>query len=240
MSPRHALVLVTALCATRWVPAAVPLDCEAVVNSASPSTRASGETTRRCFEALRADGAAARAAEPAPAAAPRRQFAVLRELGEVQIRQDAATATLLGAPAEPAPTPEPCALSKPGAAAVPSSECLRCHPRRGHAVDVDYAYAYGRSSWGLRSEEEVVRRGVLLPQGRLECVTCHDGRSAWKYRLALPAGAPAIPAVIAGRPETYGNGATWRTAGASSLPVLPPGTQVSPAPLCAACHTHAD
>lgn len=200
---------------------------------------------RRCVAALTADVPAPAALRPGPAnpepARPARQFAVLRELGELRIRSDAATASAaVVSAAENVPAPETCALSLPGATSVPSADCLRCHPRQGHKVDVDYASAYARASWSLRTEEEVVRRGVLLPHGRLECVTCHDGRSPWKYKLALPPGAAAVPAVVSGRPETYEGGRTWRTASASSAPLLPPGTQVSPSPLCAACHPHAD
>jgi hypothetical protein len=235
----RALLVVMLACATRSVDASVPVECAPIVNSTSRSGYAS-DTLRRCSEALRgsSDRIVARASAPA-ATRPARQFAVLRQLGELRIRADAATAPLPVAAAE-APAAEVCALSSPGAASVPSSECLRCHPRQGHPVDLSYASAYARSAWTLRSEEEVVRRGVLLPQGRLECVTCHDGASPWKYKIALPPGAPALPAVVPGRAATYHNASSWRMRRAADVPALPAGTQVTAAPLCAACHRHAD
>ncbi len=73
----------------------------------------------------------------------------------------------------------------------------------------------------------------------MECVSRHDGRSPWKHRIAIPPGAPVIPAVVAGRSDTYPRG-NWRLARAEPVPLLSPGSAVSPAPLCAACHTMAD
>lgn len=134
-----------------------------------------------------------------------------------------------------------CALSTSLGDAVPSRTCLGCHPQgHSHPVDLDYTSAWARDRAGLRMPGEVVRRGLLLPDGRLECVTCHDGRSQWAARIALPPGAPVIPAVITGRAETYEGRGNWRIARATPTPALPPGSAVSPAPLCATCHSLAD
>lgn len=167
------------------------------------------------------------AADTLPAS--RRQFAVLRELGEpreaILERQEVAASS--------------CALATPGSASVPTTQCLRCHAIHGHPVGLDYAGAYAHDGRSLRSAAEVVRRGVLLPDGRMECVSCHDGRSPWKHRIAIPPGAPVIPAVVAGQADTYPRG-NWRLAPAEPVARLSPGSAVSPAPLCAACHTMAD
>lgn len=141
-----------------------------------------------------------------------------------------------------AATPD-CALTTSLGDAVPTRTCLECHrghAGRSHPVDVDYVSAALRPNADLRAPAEVIRRGLLLPDGRLECVTCHDARSPWAAKIALPPGAPVLPAVITGRRETYEGRANWRIVKASALPALPPGSAVSPAPLCAACHSLAD
>lgn len=91
---------------------------------------------------------------------------------------------------------------------------------------VDYRSAEIQSHGRLRPIAEVIRRGVLLPDGKLECVTCHDPRSQWADHIALPPGATVRPDEDA--EET--NGA------AAAQPVLAPGSRVSPKPLCLACH----
>jgi hypothetical protein len=72
----------------------------------------------------------------------------------------------------------------------------------------------------------VRRRGVRIPDGEVRCTTCHDASSPWKYRVALPRGAPAVRAVNLRDPSTYGN------------PPLAaqPGDEVGAKPLCLACH----
>lgn len=233
MTTLRALVLVPLLWSSRAEAQPLPAAC-AVVIPASASRRDAAERMRACNDALDA-----RRARPVRTG---RQFAALSELGELRIRRDAERpvfAESAPAPRAAEPAPEGCALAAPGSAAVASSACIGCHPRHGHPVGLDYGPAYARSRWNYRSPEEVVRRGVLLPEGRIECVTCHDGRSPWKHRIALPPGAPALPAVVAGRPETYSR-VNWRTARASSVPQLPPGSAVTPSPLCATCHTLAD
>jgi hypothetical protein len=77
----------------------------------------------------------------------------------------------------------------------------------------------------------VVRRGVFLADGKVTCLTCHDGNSSWKHTIALPPGAALRPRVKPGDPQTYAPGSVVRVAA-----TLPAGSVVSPAPLCKACH----
>lgn len=115
-------------------------------------------------------------------------------------------------------------------------DCLGCHdgaPIRMHAshpVDVEYAYAASRQGAELRPPEEALRRGVLLADGKIHCLTCHDPRSPWKSHVALPPGSTARTAVVPGQP------ATW----APDRPPPTPGAAVSPTPLCLACHSYGD
>jgi hypothetical protein len=104
---------------------------------------------------------------------------------------------------------------------------------------VDYGFAQAQSPEGLRAPDDVVKRGVFLPGGKIQCLTCHDPRSPWKDHLALPPGAAALPAVDPRNPATYEGRPNWRIANPSLQPP-PPGAAVSPSPLCAACHTYAD
>ncbi len=143
------------------------------------------------------------------------------------------------------PAPSQCALYAAGAAQAPASSCASCH--RGtygvnhtHPVDVDYEGARYRARTTLRPAQEVVKRGVFLPGGMVQCGTCHDSRSPWKFHLALPPGAPARMSMA-----YTGSGASERSsatgAGNSTVPgsaaVTPPaGSAVSPTPLCLACH----
>ncbi len=148
----------------------------------------------------------------------------------------AAALATAGSDAPPAPPPSggACTLTHPGPVAATSEECRRCHRTWGagnHPVDVDYRAAEARSAGDLRTPDEVVRRGVLLPEGRIQCVTCHDARSPWKDHLALPPGAEASLAVDPRDPATYERQA----------PRAPrPGAAVGPKPLCIACHALGD
>lgn len=129
--------------------------------------------------------------------------------------------------------PAACRLQQRDADAATSRDCLRCHPATGrddHPVDVDYDRARSARGSGLRPLAEVVRSGVLLPDGQVRCVTCHDGRSPWKYRIALPPGAPARPAL---NPRDRGS-YEGRTSPATPLPA---GSEVTARPLCLACHS---
>ncbi len=142
-----------------------------------------------------------------------------------------------------------CKLFQPGAKEMPAAECTGCHSTghggsamaESHPVGVEYGVAQARSPNGLRPGGDVAKRGVALPNGKVECVTCHDAASPWASRIALPPGAvvigrsdPRDPAA-AGRPTP-----NWRVAKPSTTPPPPPGSVVVSAPLCAACHTAAD
>lgn len=241
MTSLRALAALTLVWATPSAADTLPPECDEVVLPASATPREAAALMQPCADALRAEPRAplGRIAEPwpAPAPGPARPFPALRELGALRPRRAFETASLQPTAAEP--PAERCALTSSAAASVPSVTCAGCHPGHGHPVGLAYATSFARASLALRAEAEVVRRGVLLPEGRLECVTCHDGRSPWKHRIALPPGAPALAAVIPGRADTYPRVA-WRLARAGTAPQLPPGAAVSPAPLCAACHAYAD
>jgi hypothetical protein len=139
-----------------------------------------------------------------------------------------------------------CALTSGHSDLASSASCLECHggagatPGSSHPVNVDYAAVQARRPGALRLLDAVVARGVFLPNGVLQCTTCHDARSPWKDHIALPPGQTPRPAVNPRKPETYLNRPNWRLAATSSGASLPPGSAVTPAPLCAACHTVGD
>lgn len=123
-----------------------------------------------------------------------------------------------------------------GAGATASATCASCHGgdhARAHPVDVDYAVAALRRQGRLRAAAEVVARGVFLPEGRLQCVSCHDAASPWAAKLALPPGAAAAAPVRRSDAASGEARPSWRNAAAATVA---PGDAVSPAPLCAACH----
>ena len=123
--------------------------------------------------------------------------------------------------------PPHCLLFQPGSESAPSASCLSCHASHtgmgNHAIEVPYATAQDPD---LRPAAEVRRRGVRIPDGEVRCTTCHDWQSPWKYRIALPRGAPALRAVNLRDRSTY------------EEPPLPaqPGEEVAVKPLCLACH----
>lgn len=127
-----------------------------------------------------------------------------------------------------------CALLAPDAPQATTRTCTACHGlSRTHPIDVDYALAAARAPERYRPVEEVVRAGGLLPEGQIRCVTCHDGASPWRYRLALPAGAIAAPSVAAMRADP----ASFPELRVRPLsPPPPPGSDVTPTPLCRLCH----
>jgi hypothetical protein len=149
-------------------------------------------------------------------------------------------AAVAAAPQSPAAVAG-CKLFQPGAREAPSSDCTGCHSAghgastmgSSHPVEIEYGPAQARGPNGLRQAAEVARRGIPLPKGKVECVTCHDAASPWAKRIALPRGAPAIPRTD---PERRPN---WRLVDPRTPPP-PPGSEVISAPLCAACHTAAD
>ena len=134
-------------------------------------------------------------------------------------------------------SPAGCSLFEPGFASVPTAKCMQCHGlSRTHPVDLDYAATIQRNpAFMYRPVEEVIRRGVFLPNGQVACVTCHDANSPWQDRIALPPGTTARPAVDPRKRETYAP--LIQTAAAASLPAH---SAVTPTPLCQACHTYGD
>jgi hypothetical protein len=118
-----------------------------------------------------------------------------------------------------------------GLLAEPVSTCVGCHEEAArlhasHPVDVEYDRAQQRAGSGLRPRAEVERRGVALPEAKVHCWSCHAAGSRWRFHLFLPAGAVPRLRVVPGVEGTNeSNGAT-----------PPPGSDVSPKPLCLACH----
>jgi cytochrome c peroxidase len=135
------------------------------------------------------------------------------------------------APLPPPPAAANCALFGAEAASATGESCSACHQNRGdgnHPVDFDYEAARAGSE-RLRSAQEVVRRGVFLPDGQVRCTTCHSARSPWKDRIALPPGSVAEPAVVPGDPKTYDPELRRRA-------MVSAGSAVTAKPLCLACH----
>jgi hypothetical protein len=138
------------------------------------------------------------------------------------------------APGDAAPESDPagCALLATGSENATSNSCLACHPRHafgGHPYDVEYprpgVMAGARS---LRPLDEVLRRGLVLPERQIRCVTCHDRSSPWKFHIKLPPGTQPTHAVDVRRRETLER--------PELLPPLRPGDDVGKKPLCVACH----
>jgi len=126
-----------------------------------------------------------------------------------------------------------CKLFQGAPERVAAQDCMSCHAMHTtHPVEIDYESARFKPQSGLRAADEVVRRGVFLPDGKVQCVTCHDARSRWAYHLALPPDALVRPAVNTRDPSTY-----ERPVALSRPQALPTGTSVSPTPLCKVCHT---
>lgn len=144
----------------------------------------------------------------------------------------------------------PCILVQGSGNGAATRDCTACHVglegRHSHPVDVDHESARFRSMRGsgpsLRPAAEVVKRGVFLADGKVTCLTCHDGSSPWKAKLALPPDALLREPVKPGSPQTYDpeqmRPSTMKGLTATSgKQLLPAGTEVSPTPLCKACHS---
>jgi hypothetical protein len=151
----------------------------------------------------------------------------------------------LGAPSHGAAAQSRCRLLVEYSEELPSRACVVCHDGSGerpfcpgHKVGTPYPEA-GDPRLTLRTRAEVSGRGVNLPGGNLECVTCHDRRSPWESHLALPADARALPHVDPRDPATYEHRPNWRLT-LPNAPARPPGAPVCPAMLCVSCHAFAD
>lgn len=130
-------------------------------------------------------------------------------------------------------TPGGCILVPGAGNLATTSDCTACHAsyQAQHSHPVDVYQDAGRSR-SLRKASEVVKRGVFLADGKVTCLSCHDGNSKWKYKIALPPDAQTSPRVKPRDPSTFAPGMVVRTAATT----MPAGSDVSPAPLCKACH----
>jgi len=154
----------------------------------------------------------------------------------------AATVTVIS-PASPAAAAQGACTLAPGSGnSATTQDCTACHVgfQRGHSHPVDVFQDSARSR-SLRPAADVVKRGVLLAEGKVTCLSCHDGNSPWKAKLALPPDALLREPVKPGNPQTY-DPAQIRPSAMTGLTAttgkqrLPAGTEVSPTPLCKACH----
>jgi hypothetical protein len=140
-----------------------------------------------------------------------------------------------------AAAPGACILVAGSGNLATTQDCVSCHGgyQQGHSHPVDVAQDSTRSR-SLRPAAEVVKRGVFLADGKVTCLSCHDGNSPYKAKLALPPDAQLQDRVKPGRPETYsaqtGPLALRKITAATGRQQLPAGTEVSPTPLCKACH----
>jgi hypothetical protein len=130
-------------------------------------------------------------------------------------------------------TPGGCILVPGSGNTATTGDCTACHVsyQAQHSHPVDVYQDAGRSS-SLRKAAEVVKRGVFLADGKVTCLSCHDGNSKWKYKIALPPDAQTNPRVKPRDPTTYAPGLVVRAAATT----MPAGSDVSPTPLCKACH----
>ena len=89
-----------------------------------------------------------------------------------------------------------CLLGRVDRQAATTSLCLSCHDgtvaahRDGHPVDIVYEVAVARNP-RLRTRYELSRR-LALPDGKISCVTCHDGASSEPMHTSLPMSRSAL------------------------------------------------
>ena len=131
---------------------------------------------------------AALALEPSPAPAIAAPPAATTA-GTADAGTAAADAGAAAVPAAPL-----CSLETGVDRTAPSSGCTACHTSTtgsfdhgGHRVEVVYEPSYGKE---LR--QNPLERGVnvVLPGGRITCLTCHDPQSKLPDHLAAPIGGP--------------------------------------------------
>jgi hypothetical protein len=108
------------------------------------------------------------------------------------------TATVAaGAPAAAGSAAEPaaalCSLDAGIERSAPSSGCIACHASTtgnfdhgGHRVEIAYE-PYGKE---LRPKPEERGVNVVLPGGRITCLTCHDPQSKLPNHLAATTAGP--------------------------------------------------
>lgn len=214
------------------------LVCALTVNSSPPPRRPSPGAQR----GLTAEAAALARATPL----------ALRGPGVGPDRIPSGEEPPRGSPRTQSEPGEGCPLGQRGAEPASTSDCLRCHQggpsgpqlHTTHPVDVDLEVARFRSVGSmipLRPAAEVIRQGLFLPEGKVSCLTCHDGRSPWRYYLVVPPDAEVRAPVKPEDPETYdpvrlSASRALRLSAADAQRVLPAGTEVSSTPLCKVCH----
>ncbi len=142
-----------------------------------------------------------------------------------------------GKPGMGASAAEPlgCVLPRDGSSKLTSQQCTGCHASAVHAtvshqVEIPYETPLSRGRGRVRPQEEAVRRGAFLPEGKVRCTSCHDGKSRLRYRLAI-SGAELRPAVKLSSPTTFEPGLR----NAPPL-VVTEGFEAAVKPLCLKCH----
>ena len=104
------------------------------------------------------------------------------------MRFEAVAPSATGDPA----APEPCGLDTPqDRRTTTSATCMRCHDGSrasnagtGHRYDIEYS-TYGKE---LRLEPEKYNAKVVLADGKVTCLSCHEPLSTAPFRLAAPTG----------------------------------------------------
>jgi len=115
-------------------------------------------------------------------------------------------------PGQPAASPSlstgavACGLSSvQDRAGTPSSTCMTCHDgsqaadaRTGHRYDIDYTSAFDPN---LRPNPQQFIAAIVLSNGKVTCLTCHDPASTLDFHLAGPLdGLPARRLCVACHP----------------------------------------